>query len=94
MENKELTVNDTKLTFAPLSLTSLNAQELKDILIIKLTNCTHLMVDLKDISEFDIAGLQIIKGLENHSILNGLEFSISNIPEVVSTKLSIMGITL
>ena len=94
MKNKELEIDGTTLILAPLSITSINAQQIKEDLITKLINCTKITVDLKETEEFDIAGLQIIKGLQNHCILNGLEFSIFNISEIVKTKLNMMEVTL
>jgi len=94
MENKEISIAGTTLTFAPLTLTLFNVAALKDALISKLNDCTHIKIDLSNTTEFDISGFQLVYSLKNYSIINGLEFASLDSSAIVSTKFDILGVSL
>lgn len=94
MKNQEITKNGSTLIFAPLTITSLNSKELKDTLATQLDGCTNITMNLINTTEFDISGLQIIKALQNYSIINGIDIKIENISEAIRTKLSILEVSL
>ena len=94
MANQEIMRDGSVLMFAPLSVTSFNSKDMKDATLSHLDGCSSIDINLKDTTEFDVSGLQIIKALQNYALVNGLELKISDISDVVQAKLNLLGVSL
>ena len=64
MADKKVYKEKLTLNILSSSLTSFDISELKELCINELDDCSNIKIDLKNVNQFDIAGLQFIKSLE------------------------------
>jgi len=92
--NTEVIVEDKILKFTPYAVTSLNSSSLKDELLKQFELADKISINLSQVSQFDTAGIQLIKSLSKSALEHNKDCNIETISQVVEHKIKLLGIKL